>query len=170
MRCESHGFSCRSSEPPKEARKPQLYPVFFTFPSRDKWWLPGTFSMAQLCAPCSMRITGYWVEQWQLDLICILGHLCICFGGFGISVSVQDNFFPLMSRNQNRFLLNAQQIKVCYIQCFLFLWYDNGCPTEGHAKAAIHVRWRMHKFNFRAALCGRPMAAIFRAAVWGCQW
>ena len=40
----------------------------FTFPSRGKWWLQGNFSMAQLCAACSMRITGFSVEQWALAL------------------------------------------------------------------------------------------------------
>ena len=63
VRWESHGLSCHSSEPPEEARKPQLSPAVFTFPSRGKWWLPGNLSMVQLCAACSMRITGYLVEQ-----------------------------------------------------------------------------------------------------------
>ena len=33
---ESHGFSCHSSEPPEEARKPQAWPAVFTFPSRGQ--------------------------------------------------------------------------------------------------------------------------------------
>ena len=66
VRWESHGFSCHSSEPPKEARKPQLYPAVFTFPSRGKWWLPGNFLMAQLCAACSIRIIGNSVEPWAV--------------------------------------------------------------------------------------------------------
>ena len=50
VRWESHGFSCRSNEPPEKARKPQLYPVFFTFPS---------------------RIACYSIEQWgPLNNIC----------------------------------------------------------------------------------------------------
>ena len=63
--CEmrGHGFSCNSSEPPEEARKPQLCPAVFTFPSRGGWWLPGNFSMAQSYAACSMRITGCLVAQ-----------------------------------------------------------------------------------------------------------
>ena len=63
VRWESHGFSCHSSEPPEEARKPQLYPAVLIFPSRGKWWLPGNYSTAQSCAACSMIITDYLVEQ-----------------------------------------------------------------------------------------------------------
>ena len=63
----THGFSCHSSEPPMEARKPQLYPAVFTFPSRGKWWLPGNFLIAQLCAACSMRRIGYSVEHMEIN-------------------------------------------------------------------------------------------------------
>ena len=56
--CKSYGFSCHSSKPSEEARKPQLCPTVFTFPSRGKWWLPGNFSTAQSYADCFMRING----------------------------------------------------------------------------------------------------------------
>ena len=77
VRSQSHGVSCHSSEPPKEARKPQLYPTVFTFPSRAKWWLLGNFLLAQLCEACSMRVTDYSVEQWVVEFhhLLFLPHL-----------------------------------------------------------------------------------------------
>ena len=65
-----HGFSCHSSEPPKEARMPQPWPDVFTFLSEaddgwsrfflfkasqlvQQWWLPCN----DLNEACSMRIT-----------------------------------------------------------------------------------------------------------------
>ena len=72
---ESNGFSCNSSEPAEEARKPQLCPAVFTFPSRGGWWLPAHFSMAQSCAACSMRLTGYLVAQCSACALACVGIL-----------------------------------------------------------------------------------------------
>ena len=75
---ETHGFSCNSSEPPEEAREPQLCPAVFTFLSRGGWWLPGNFSMAQSCAAFSMRITGCLVVQC---MVLNYNHIMLTYDG-----------------------------------------------------------------------------------------
>ena len=105
MRWESHGFSCHWSEPPKEARKPQLYPAVFTFTSRGKWWLPGNFSMAQLCAACSMRITGYSVEQCRGKLF-----------------TITNWDFRVLAKNFECKIQEVKKIKIKYIYTLFFKW------------------------------------------------
>ena len=87
VKWESHGFSCHSSEPPEEAGKPQLCQAVFTFPSRGEWWLPGNFSMAQLCAACSVRITACLVAVAVAVAVAV--NVCIFSRPYGPIYSVR---------------------------------------------------------------------------------